>query len=78
MAHGKAGDQPADIPSVVTIIKMEDRLVAIVERRLLDALEAQDLRVKVVVLLGIAHAESQVVVPLDVLIHAHLEILLLW
>ncbi len=72
MTHRKAGDQPADIPGVVAVVKMQDRLVAVVKRGLLDTLQAENFRVEVIVLLGVAHAECHVMMPLDVVIQTHL------
>jgi hypothetical protein len=73
MAHWKTGDQSADVARIVTVVKVQDGLIAVVKGGLLDALQAKNLGVKIVVLLRRSHAQRQVMVPLDVLIQAHLE-----
>ena len=77
LPHREARDEGALLARVVAVVKMEDRRVPVVERRLLDALHAEDLRVEVIVLLRVADVERDVVVPLDVRIRFHFRDLLL-
>jgi len=71
VAHREAGDQSAYVAGIVAVVQVQDGLVAIVERRLFHALESQDLRVKVIVFLRPSDAERQMMVTVDVCIHAH-------
>src|SRR6185312_8584772 len=75
MAHGEARDQPTHIPRVVAVIEVQDRLVAVIESGLLDALQPEHLGMEVIVFLPVAHAQGEVVVALDVLVQAHLPVL---
>ena len=71
VAHGEASDESADVTGIVPVVQMQDGLIAIIERGLLDALESQNLRVKVIVFLGTANAEGQMMVTVDMCIHTH-------
>src|ERR1700722_9713380 len=64
LAHWKRGDECRLEPDVVAVIQVIDGDVAVVERRLLDALEAEHLCVEVVVLLSGSHTQRDVVVSL--------------
>ncbi len=65
LAHREAGEDRALIAVIVGVVEVVDRHGAVVERRLLDAFQAEDLRVEVEVLLRIARAHGQMVVLLD-------------
>ena len=71
MAHGEASDESAHVTGIVPVVQMQDGLIAIIERGLFDALESQNLRVKVIVFLGTANAEGQMMVTVDMCIHTH-------
>ena len=65
LAHREAGDERRLVAHVVAVVEVQDRSVAVVQRGLLHTLQAEDLRVEVVVLLSSTHAERDVVVALD-------------
>ena len=66
MGHRKGGDQRTLLAHVVAVVQMVDRHRSIVEGSFFNALQAQNLGMKVVVFLRATGRDGNVMVPGDV------------